>query len=107
MAPRGQWQDAAVLSQSCQAKVNFTASDESRNTQPCCTGEPRGKYSFGAYQSPVLQVLSQEAVVIQGIFGFPCHPVDWPFVHLVLDSSEQHVERLPDGILAQKGRSVT
>lgn len=57
----------------------------SRDIQPCCTREDR---RFGAYQSAVLQVLSQKAVVIQGILGFPCHPVNWPFVHLVLDSSK-------------------
>lgn len=57
---------------------------------------------FGTYQSAVLQVLSQKAVVIQGIFGFPCHPVNWPFVHLVFDSSKQHVKGLPNRILAWK-----
>lgn len=57
-----------------------------------------------AYQSAVLQVLSQKTVVIQGIFGFPCHPVNWSFVHLVFDSSEQHVKGLPNRILAWKGR---
>lgn len=59
---------------------------------------------FGAYQSAVLEVLSEKTVVIQGVFGFSCHPVNWPFVHLMFDSSEQHVKGLPNRILAWKGR---
>lgn len=82
--------------------LHFCLSNGSSDIQTCHTREPRGNNKFGSYQSPVLQVLSQKAVVIQGIFGFPCHPVDWPFVHLVLDSSKQHVKGLPNRILHRK-----
>lgn len=78
-----------------------------RETEPCHTRGPTRNNRFGAYQSAILQVLPQKAVVIQGVFGFPCHPVDRPLVHLVLDSSKQHVKWLPYRVLAQKEWSFT
>lgn len=55
------------------------------------------------HQGFVLHVLSQQAVVIQGVLGLAGHSVHWAFIHLVLYGPEQHVKRLPCRVL-HKGR---
>lgn len=58
---------------------------------------------WSPHQGFVLHVLSQQAVVIQGVLGLAGHSVHWAFIHLVLYGPEQHVKRLPCRVL-HKGR---
>lgn len=62
--------------------------------------EQRARWS--PHQGFVLHVLSQQAVVIQGVLGLAGHSVYWAFIHLVLDGPEQHVERLSCRVLREK-----
>lgn len=55
-----------------------------------------------SHQGPVLHILSEQAVVIQGVFGFAGHTVYWSFVHLMLNSTEKHVQRLPHCVLGKQ-----
>lgn len=55
-----------------------------------------------SHQGPVLHILSEQAVVIQGVFGFAGHTVYWPFVHLMFNSTEKHVQRLPYCVLGKQ-----
>ena len=55
-----------------------------------------------SHQGSVLHILSEQAVVIQGVFSFAGHTVYWPFVHLMLNSTEKHVQRLPYCVLGKQ-----
>lgn len=80
--------------------VSLVQNKEGREgTKRCAVGS--------SHQSPVLQVLSQKAVIIQGIFGFSCYPVHWSLIYLVLNSTEEHIQRLADRVLAEIERGST
>lgn len=57
------------------------------------------------YQGTVLHILSEQAVVIQSVFGFASHTVHRALVHLMLNPSEEHVQRLSYRILGKCGQS--
>ena len=54
------------------------------------------------HQGAVLHVLSEQAVVVEGVLGFPRHCVNRTLVHLVLDGPEQHIQRLPCRVLGEE-----
>lgn len=58
---------------------------------------------WSPHQGFVLHVLSQQAVVIQGVLGLAGHSVYWAFIHLVLYGPEEHVKRLPCRVLHKGG----
>lgn len=57
------------------------------------------------HQGTVLHILSEQAVVIQGVLGFASHTVHGTLVHLMLNPSEEHVQRLAHRVLWKCGRS--
>lgn len=52
-----------------------------------------------AHQDRVLHIISQQARVVQGVFGFLHSHVHRPFFNLVLDGSEQFVQGLACRVL--------
>lgn len=52
------------------------------------------------YQGFVLDLLSDELVLTQGIAGLTSDGVDGPLLHLLLDGAVQHEQRLPSTILS-------
>lgn len=47
------------------------------------------------HQGFVLYVLTQQAVVVQGVLRFASNSIHRSFIDLVLYGPEQHVQRLP------------
>lgn len=102
-------------------KLGWLQSDADNHTwSPCSssreTDSPAGTHAHAractnththtphslSHQGPVLHILSEQAVVIQGVFGFAGHAVYWPFVHLMFNSTEKHVQRLPYCVLGKQ-----
>lgn len=55
-----------------------------------------------SYHSAIVDVLPQKVAVVECPFGFSCHSVHWPFVHLILYGSVEHVERLARHLLTDR-----
>lgn len=69
-----------------------------------CCSVPRLHLSHGSrsdtYQGFVLDLLSDELVLAQGIASLSSDGVDGPLLHLLLDGAVQHEQRLPSTILS-------
>lgn len=57
------------------------------------------------YQGTVLHIFSEQAVVIQCVLGFASHTVHGALVHLMLNPSEEHIQRLSYRVLRKCGQS--
>lgn len=53
-------------------------------------------------QSFVVNLLSDEFILTEGIAGFACDCIYWPFFHLLLHSTVKHEERLTSTFLKKK-----
>lgn len=59
------------------------------------------------HQSLVLNLLSDQLVLTEGVTGFSCDGINRTFLHLLLDGTVEHEERLSSTFLPNKRDRTT